>query len=91
MSFIPFSSVLIFEYFEVSWPEVHSKTLLTTVHEHQLSSLYVILGEVQDLSGGGPLQGQVSVAWWCDDELQSLRLRSVRILCTQIVCGDFCH
>lgn len=67
------------------------KTLLTTVHKHQLSGSYVILGEVEDLSGGGPLKRQVAVARWRDDELQSLRFRSVWVLCTKIIGGDFCH
>ena len=48
--------------------------MLTTVHKHQLSSLYVILGEVQDVSGGGTLQDQVAIARWCDNKLQAVRL-----------------
>ena len=48
--------------------------MLTTVNKHQLSSLYVILGEVEDVSGGGALQDQVAIAWWCDDELQPVRM-----------------
>lgn len=64
--------------------------MLTTVHEHQSSDLYVTLGKVQDVPGGGALQGQVAVAGWCDDELQPLG-RSVRVLCTELMNGDFCH
>lgn len=60
------------------------------MHKYQLSSLYVVLGEVQDVSGGGALQGQVAVAGWRDDELQPVG-RSVRVLCTKIIYGDFCH
>lgn len=60
------------------------------MHEHQLSGLYVTLGEVQDVAGGGALQSQVAVAGWCDDKLQPL-IRSVRVLGTELIGGDFCH
>lgn len=63
--------------------------MLTTVHKHQLSSLYVTLSEIQDVSGRGVPQGQVAIAGWCDDKLQPIRQR-VQVLCTKIICGDFC-
>lgn len=43
--------------------------MFTTVHKHQLSSLYVTLSEVQDVSGWGVPQGQVAIAGWSDDKL----------------------
>ena len=55
--------------------------VLTTMHKNQLSALYVMLGEIQDVSGRGALQGQVAVTGRCDDELQPFRW-SVRVLCT---------
>lgn len=64
--------------------------MLTAVHEHQLSGVYVILSKVQDVPGGGALQGQVAIAGWCDDELQPLR-QGVRVLCTELITGDLCH
>lgn len=47
--------------------------MFTAVDEHQLPALYVSLGKVQDVSGGGALQSQVTVARWCDNILQALR------------------
>lgn len=58
------------------------------MHEQQLSTLDVTLGEVQDVPGGGALQGQVAVAGWRDDELQPF-WQSVRVLCTELINGDF--
>lgn len=51
---------------------------LTTVDKQQPSTLYVSLGEVQNVPGRGALQGQVAVARGRDDKLQQLR-RSVRV------------
>lgn len=60
------------------------------MHKHQLAALYVILGKVQDVPGGGALQGQVAIAGWCDDELQAIG-RSVQVFCTELINCDFCH
>lgn len=46
--------------------------------KQQPSTLYVSLGEVQNVPGRGALQGQVAVARGRDDKLQQLR-RSVRV------------
>lgn len=60
------------------------------MHEHQLSGLYVILSKVQDVPGGGALQGQVAIAGRCDDELQPLR-QGVRVLRAELISGDLRH
>lgn len=70
-----------------TWQE-RRKTFLTTVHKQQLSSLDVTLGEVQDVPGGGALQGQIPVAGWCYNELQPI-WQSVQVLCAEFIHCDF--
>lgn len=61
---------------------------LTAVYEHQLTAVDVSLGEVQDRSGGGALQGKVSVTGGRDDKLQALGGR-VAVGSTEVIAGDF--
>lgn len=63
--------------------------LLTAVYEHQLTMVDVSLGEVQDRSGGGTLQGKVSITGRSDNKLQALRGRVV-VSSTEVIAGDFC-
>lgn len=58
------------------------------MHEHQLPAVDVSLGEVQNRSGGGALQGKVSVCGRSDDELQVLR-GGVAVSGTEVIAGDF--
>lgn len=48
---------------------MHNFEKLTAVNKQQLLGPDVMLGEVQDVPGGGALQSQVAVAGRCDDKL----------------------
>lgn len=60
------------------------------MYKHQLAVIDVLLGEVQNRSGGGALQGHVSITWWCDDEFQTL-WRRIWILSSKVFSGYLCH
>lgn len=60
------------------------------MYEHQLTALDLSLGEVQDWSGGGALQGKVSITGGHDDELQALG-GGVAVGSAEVITGDFGH
>lgn len=57
------------------------------MHKQQLTGLDVTLGEVQDVPGGGILQGQIPIAGWGDDELKPI-WQSVQVLCAEFIHCD---